>query len=111
MILVSVLSGNVLEVALHKIGRDDIVQQCIFNVDEMDRAVAKVHLDQSGFESLKEELGPSRDASLRRDASLDITYDEQDMMKVRVCEIPSYIKMWLMYHIECSTILKIMEKL
>jgi ankyrin len=49
----------------------------------MDRAVAKVQLDQSGFESLKEELGPSRDASLRRDASLDITYDEQDIMKVR----------------------------
>lgn len=76
------LLGYVLETALHKIGRDDIVQQCIFNVDEVDRAV---HLDQSGFESLKEELGPSRDASLRRDASLDITYDEQDIMKVRVC--------------------------
>ncbi|PSN29533.1 hypothetical protein C0J52_26735 [Blattella germanica] len=75
------LLGNVLETALRKIGRDDIVQQCIFNVDEMDRAVAKVQLDQSGFESLKEELGPSRDASLRRDASLDITYDEQDIMK------------------------------
>ncbi|PNF30054.1 Ankyrin-3, partial [Cryptotermes secundus] len=74
-------TGNVLETALHKIGRDDIVQQCIFNVDEMDRAVAKVQLDQSGFENLKEELGPSRDASLRRDTSLDITYDEQDIMK------------------------------
>lgn len=84
------LLGYVLETALHKIGRDDIVQQCIFNVDEMDRAVAKVHLDQAGFESLKEELGPSRDASLRRDASLDITYDEQDIMKVRVCGVVTY---------------------
>lgn len=83
MILLFLFSGNVLETALHKIGRDDIVQQCIFNIDEMDRAVAKVQFDQSGFESLKEELGPSRDASLRRDASLDITYDEQDIMKVR----------------------------
>lgn len=82
-LILFLLSGNVLETALHKIGRDDIVQQCIFNVDEMDRAVAKVQLDQSGFESLKEELGPSRDASLRRDTSLDITYDEQDIMKVQ----------------------------
>ena len=34
------------------------------------------------FDELKEELGPSRDASLRRDMSLDVQYDEQDMMKV-----------------------------
>nr|CAD7195409.1 unnamed protein product [Timema douglasi] len=71
-------TGNALETALRKVGREDIVQQCIFNVDEIDRT----HLDQSGFDSLKEELGPSRDTSLRRDVSLDITYDEQDIMKV-----------------------------
>jgi hypothetical protein len=88
MILLYLFPGNVLETALRKIGRDDIVQQCIFNTDEVDRAVAKVQFDQSGFESLKEELGPSRDASLRRDASLDITYDEQDIMKVRPQGIP-----------------------
>ncbi|KAF4523415.1 hypothetical protein B566_EDAN007887, partial [Ephemera danica] len=71
--------------ALRKIGRDDIVNQCICNVelvtDDMEKAVAKVHLDQSGFENLKEELGPSRDTSLRRNISLDATYDEQDMMR------------------------------
>lgn len=75
-----------LEKALQKIGRDDIVQQCIFNVelvtDDMERAVAKVQLDQSGFDNLREELGPSRDATLRRNASLNPSYDEQDMMKV-----------------------------
>lgn len=40
----------------------------------MEKALAKVRLDQSGFDSLKEELGPSRDTSLRRDASIDRTF-------------------------------------
>ncbi|XP_065348833.1 ankyrin-2 isoform X5 [Cloeon dipterum] len=78
-------TGNTLEKALNKIGRQDIVQQCIFNVelvtDEVERAVAKVQLDQSGFENLKEELGPSRDTSMRRNISLDASYDEQDLMR------------------------------
>merc|ERR1711976_951510 len=63
----------------------DIVNQCIFNVelvtDDMEKAMAKAHLDQSGFNALKEELGPSRDITLNRDVSLDVSYDEQDMMK------------------------------
>ncbi|XP_049780926.1 ankyrin-3-like isoform X1 [Schistocerca cancellata] len=75
-------TANTLEKALRKIGRDDIIQQCIFNVDEMDEAVEKVRQDQSGFDLLKEELGPSRNASLHRDTAVDITaYDEQDLMK------------------------------
>ncbi|XP_046992115.1 ankyrin-3-like [Schistocerca americana] len=78
-------NGNVLEKALRKINRDDIVNQCVFNVelvtDDMERAVAKVHLDQSGFDNLREELGPSRDATLRRNTSLDPSYTEQDLMK------------------------------
>ncbi|XP_059488563.1 ankyrin-2 isoform X4 [Neocloeon triangulifer] len=78
-------TGNTLEKALNKIGRQDIVQQCMFNVelvtDEMERAVAKVQLDQSGFDNLKEELGPSRDTSMRRNVSLDASYDEQDLMR------------------------------
>lgn len=78
-------NGNTLEKGLRKIGRDDIVNQCIFNVelvtDDIERAMAKAHLDQSGFEAFREELGPSRDATLNRDISLDVSYDEQDMMK------------------------------
>lgn len=62
------------------------MNQCIFNVelvtDDIERAMAKAHLDQSGFETFKEELGPSRDTTLNRDVSLDVSYDEQDMMKV-----------------------------
>lgn len=66
-------TGNSLEKALKTINRE-IVNQCIHNIeivtDDMEKAVAKVQLDQSGFDSLKEELGPSRDASLGRKASL-----------------------------------------
>ena len=36
------------------------------------------------FDDFKEELGPSREASLKRDMSLDVQYDEQDLMKVSV---------------------------
>ncbi|CAH1098989.1 unnamed protein product [Psylliodes chrysocephalus] len=71
-------TGNQLELALNKIGRQDIVDKCICNVelvtDDMEKALAKIHLDQSGFENLKEELGPSRDTSLRRDTHVDKSY-------------------------------------
>lgn len=40
----------------------------------MEKALAKVRMDQSGFETLKDELGPSRDTSLRRDTSIDKTF-------------------------------------
>ncbi|XP_068992976.1 ankyrin-3 isoform X19 [Neodiprion pinetum] len=82
-------TGNTLEKALNKIGRKDIVKRCIFNVelvtDDVEKAVARVRLDQPGFDSLKEELGPSRDTSLRRDATMDPKMDpdweEPDRMK------------------------------
>lgn len=64
------------------IHREDIVQQCIQNVelvtDDVERAVAKVHLDQSGFDALKDELGPSPDTSLRRNTSMDHSYNYND---------------------------------
>lgn len=70
--------GNKLEQALNKIGRQDIVNKCICNVelvtDDMEKALAKIHLDQSGFENLKDELGPSRDTSLRRDVHVDDSF-------------------------------------
>ncbi|CAG9856109.1 unnamed protein product [Phyllotreta striolata] len=77
-------TGNKLEQALKKIGRQDIIDKCICNVelvtDDMEKALAKVHLDvdQSGFDNLKEELGHSRDASLSRDAHIDRSYSSQD---------------------------------
>lgn len=48
----------------------------------MERALAKIHLDQSGFETFKDELGPSRDASLHRhtkNKKLTISQDELDI--------------------------------
>merc|ERR1711915_505721 len=79
------ITGNALEKGLRKINREDIVTQCIFNVelvtDDIERAMAKAHLDQSGFDAFRDELGPSRDATFIRDVSLDVSYDEQDLMK------------------------------
>merc|ERR1711874_213642 len=49
--------------------------------DDIERAMAKAHLDQSGFDAFRDELGPSRDATFIRDVSLDVSYDEQDLMK------------------------------
>ncbi|XP_046439964.1 ankyrin-2-like isoform X4 [Daphnia pulex] len=80
------VTGNALEKALRKIGRDDIVNRCIYNVelvtDDLEKAVAKTQLDQSGFDNLRDELGAdSTRNTLQRDTSLDVSFDEQDLMK------------------------------
>ncbi|XP_077503823.1 uncharacterized protein LOC144114148 isoform X31 [Amblyomma americanum] len=83
-------TGNNLEKGLRMINREDIVNKCMFNVelvtDDVEKAVAKVHLDQSGFDTFREELGTPKDTSLKRDASLDVSYDEQDLMKAESAE-------------------------
>jgi hypothetical protein len=62
----------------------------VFNVelvtDDMEKAVAKVQLDQSGFDALREELGPSRDATLRRNVTLDP--NNSDILKVTILTYP-----------------------
>ncbi|XP_055383981.1 ankyrin-3 isoform X2 [Condylostylus longicornis] len=56
-------SGNLMRQALQKIKRPDIVDKCIFNLelvtDDMEKAVAKMQLDQSGFNNLQEECETS----------------------------------------------------
>ena len=46
-------SGNALETSLIKIGREDVVKKCMYNVetveDEMEAAAARVAMDQSGL--------------------------------------------------------------
>ena len=46
------VAGNELERALRKIGREDVIHKCMYNVsevtDDIEKAVAKVHLDQKG---------------------------------------------------------------
>ncbi|KAG8328494.1 hypothetical protein J6590_001167 [Homalodisca vitripennis] len=88
-------TGNNLEKALKAIHREDIVTQCIQNVelvtDDVERAVAKVHLDQSGFDTLKDELGPSRDTSLRRNTSMDQSFNYNDskcLDSIEACSTP-----------------------
>lgn len=75
-------TGNNLEQALHKIKRSDIVDKCIFNLelvtDEMEKAVAKMQLDQSGFENLKDELGSSNRGTPQK------TNGTTDVIKVQI---------------------------
>ena len=69
---------------MNKIGRSDIVDKCICNVelvtDDMEKALAKMRLDQSGFDTLKEELGSSRDASFRVDETLKLNSEGQHIV-------------------------------
>ncbi|CAI9722049.1 titin isoform X43 [Octopus vulgaris] len=78
-------SGNALEKALIRISREDVVKKCMYDVvtveDEVDMAAGRVAMDQSGFDTFKEEVGISRDSSMKRGISLDVSYDEQDMIK------------------------------
>ncbi|KAL1518232.1 hypothetical protein ABEB36_001888 [Hypothenemus hampei] len=103
-------SGNQLERALKKIGRQDVVDQCICNVemvtDDMEKALAKIHLDQSGFDNLKEELGSSRDASLRRDAHLDQSYsgsEEKLEKSEKIDEVQMNDNDAILHQIEATT--------
>ena len=46
------VTGNELERALRKIGREDVIRKCMYNVEEVmdpvERAVAKTQIDQAG---------------------------------------------------------------
>ncbi|XP_055922516.1 ankyrin-3 isoform X2 [Eupeodes corollae] len=78
-------NGNTLEQALHKINRSDIVEKCIFNLelvtDYMEKAVAKMQLDQSGFDSLSDDLlgTASCDTSL-------VQRDERAVQKFKIID-------------------------
>ncbi|KAK3593652.1 hypothetical protein CHS0354_025541 [Potamilus streckersoni] len=78
-------TGNALERALRQINREDVVKKCMYNIerveDEVERAAAKVAMDQSGFDTFTEEVGISQDSSLKKGISLDVQFDEQDMVK------------------------------
>ncbi|CAG5123842.1 unnamed protein product, partial [Candidula unifasciata] len=77
-------TGTQLESALRRINRDDVVRKCLHHVvredDEVEAAAARAAMDQSGFDTFKEEVGITKD-SLKRGMSLDVQYDEQDMIK------------------------------
>ncbi|XP_076454790.1 uncharacterized protein LOC143289416 isoform X40 [Babylonia areolata] len=77
-------TGNALENALQRINREDVVKKCMYNTevvdDEVEAAAARVAMDQSGFDTFKEEVGITKD-SMKRGLSLDVQYDEQDIIK------------------------------
>ncbi|KAK6645214.1 hypothetical protein RUM43_001490 [Polyplax serrata] len=89
---------NILSHGLRAINREDIVNACIYNVEPVSDATEKelakrqlddsfkfdnsacdsLQLDQSGFDSLKDELGPSRDSSLGRGSKLDPSFKKME---------------------------------
>ncbi|KAK3742700.1 hypothetical protein RRG08_025644 [Elysia crispata] len=78
-------TGNELESALRRINRDDVVRKSMQNVgrvdDPVEAAAAKAAMDQSGFDTFKEEVGVTSKDSMKRGMSLDVQFDEQDMVK------------------------------
>ncbi|GFR85163.1 ankyrin-3, partial [Elysia marginata] len=78
-------TGNELESALRRINRDDVIRKSMQNVgrvdDPVEAAAAKAAMDQSGFDTFKEEVGVTSKDSMKRGMSLDVQFDEQDMVK------------------------------
>ena len=68
---------------MNRIGREDVTQQCMTNVevvtDQRERQVARQQLDQ---QALTEPA--SRDASIPAAVTHDVAYHERDITKVRV---------------------------
>jgi len=82
-------TGNTLEKALNSIGRGDIVSRCIGNIAPVTDASEKI-LAQSEVTKTIQIIPSSKD---KRNLSLDVSYDEQDLMKVssqlpKVCDLP-----------------------
>jgi hypothetical protein len=73
-------TGNTLEKALNSIGRGDIVYRCIGNIAPVTDASGKI-LAQSevtkGVQIIPKD---------RRNLRLDVSYDEQDIMKSRLIQ-------------------------
>lgn len=79
-------TGNALEKALKQCDREDIVNKCMFNVeqvtDNFEKRRAENELeDQAGFAAFKEELAPTNNGGakpLLRDYSIHVNVDESE---------------------------------
>merc|ERR1712203_103676 len=82
-------TGNALEKALKQCDRQDIVNKCMFNAeqvtDNFEKRVAENELeDQSGFAAFKEDLAPTNNGgvagtkALLRDYSIHVNVDESE---------------------------------
>merc|ERR1712142_636108 len=81
--------GNDLERALRKIDREDVIQRCMYNIeevkDEKEREIALRQIDRTlsdvDIRDLETPKTQQLKDQLERNASLDVDFDEQDLMK------------------------------
>ena len=58
----------------------------------------------AGFDALRDELGSSRASSVHQGLSLDVSYDEQDMVKVSV-NVSSFLSFSVVVSLVQSTVI------
>lgn len=67
--------GNKLEKALREIGREDVIERCVKDMevvtDDVEKAVANITLDQSGVDNLSSDL---------KDSSFNDTFHQHQVM-------------------------------
>lgn len=64
-------------------GHETSMQILVLPARITDNLMSFLYFLLSGFDTFKEEVGiSSRDSSMKRGLSLDVSYDEQDMIKV-----------------------------
>ena len=72
----NLIIGNKLEKALREIGREDVIERCVRDVevvtDDVEKAVANITLDQSGVDNLNSEIG--------KDFSYNDTFHQQQVL-------------------------------
>jgi len=84
-------TGNNLEKALRKCDREDIIEKCVFNVEQVTDTSEQVHAaeeleEAAGFEAFKENLAPVNNSTmkpLKRDYSIHVNVDESEYMETQ----------------------------
>ena len=61
-------------------------------------------LHATGFEEFQDELGPSQDSSLQRGISLDVSYDEQDIIKVSAIHRKKVSRFYFLIPLVCNAV-------
>jgi len=80
-------TGNTLKDALAAAGRQDIIDECTTQLEEVtnhdEMILAESQLQENGFSSFKDGLNghSSKSSSLKRDFSMDVSYDQQEMIQ------------------------------
>ena len=83
-------TGNALKSALAACGRQDIIDECTISLSEVtdqdEMNIAEHELLQDGFDNFKAGLNGfgGKNSTLKRDFSMDVSYDENEMHQVNV---------------------------